>query len=154
MITFHEVVEYCKAEALAGVFYRTDSSDWRWFCRQYSEMFGVPPFQVEQLPPEHVILYVFEKQLEQYDLEKHEDLQALIEQVHRIEDPNYDENQEQEIQDFIAAAEAYELVRKKKGKKMPDLNARIAKIEQKKLAEPPKQGMINLSYLEEHDSKE
>lgn len=154
MIYLRELIEYCKAEAVANKFYQSELADWRWFCRQYSKMFFTPLHLVESLPPEKVILSVFEEQLERFDLNKVEDLQALTEQIRRLEDPDYDENQERELQEFISAAEQFEEERLDQGKPVPSLNRRIQKVAEQAATAPPKQGMINLDYLSKQDQEE
>lgn len=153
-INLRDLIDYCKAEAVAAKFYQTETADWRWFCRQYSKMFFTPLHLVKTLSPEEVVLAVFEEQLEKFDLSKVEDLQALTEQVRRLEDPDYDENQERELQEFISAAEQFEEARLDQGKPVPSLNRRIQKVAEQAQTAPPKQGMINLDYLSKQDQEE
>lgn len=153
MIDLRELIETCKAEAIASRFYPTESDHWHWFCREYSKLFHTPLFHVmTELSPEHVILSVFEEQLENRSLQKREDVEYLVEQIRRLEDPNYDANQEKEIQDLIASAEAFEEVRVKEGRPIPGIGKQIPQtLEPEK--ELPKQGYVNLAYLEKEDSE-
>ena len=102
------------------------------------------------------MLAEFESQLDLFDEEK--DLDALLEQIYRIEDPNYEEEKDKELQGFMARVAEEERERIRLGKpihkgllKETELGSTSEKLPTKEL---PKSGGINLSYLEKMDAEE
>lgn len=98
-MVFRELLQYCKAKAIADLLSPTEESVWRDACRTYSENFNTPLHVVLKMDPEHILLNNFEKQLEDVDVDK--SVEELLESVYKIENPNYMEEQEQELQDYI-----------------------------------------------------
>lgn len=119
MSKFGEILEYCKAEAIACKFKPTEESIYRSLCRDYSKYFNTPLARVLKLDPIHVVLNVYEQQLDNWSeetLNKFETLEELYETIMRIKDPNYDELKEKEIADEMERYEAEEEERLKAGK--------------------------------------
>jgi hypothetical protein len=157
MKDFSYLIETLKVEALASKLYPTSESNWRWFCRQYSEKFHTPLHLVLEMSPELVLLNVFESQTDSLDLEN--SIVDIMDKVYVIEDPSYEAAQEKDLQDFIKDAEAEERQRVADGKPAPgqQKNSPFApkpkKVTPKKEKELPKEGFINLSYLENSDNE-
>ena len=145
MIELKDLVEYCISESISSRFYPTEESEYRRYCREYSKFFNTPLIEVYNLSPEHIILNVYEEYIKRYDLEKYKDYTDLIEQLRRIEDPNYDAAQEKDLTDFIKKIEKAEKQRLEEGRTIPSLGNPKPKVEEKKL---PEEGYLNLSYLE------
>lgn len=143
-IHISEIIEICRVEAIAYRLQPDQASIWRNFCRDYSKLFHTPYHDVLAMSPEFVILAVLEERLDETNpVERRED---MMDRIYQAEDPNYESTKEQDLQAFIADAEAEEEERIKAGrpvfvpkpkKKQPD--------EPKKDA--PKEGYINLAYL-------
>jgi|ERR1700677_765267 len=151
MISINDVIDFCRAEALAGKLHPTEVSDWRWFCREYSKTFHTPlHFVMNELEAEHVILCVLEEGLDSKRLSKREDFETIIEELRRLEDPEYEHNKEKEIEDWTAGIEDWEADRLKKGAPLPRKGAKQEPVEPIK-TQMPKEGGINLSYLAEEE---
>ena len=147
MIPLNDLVDFCRAEALSGKFYPTEVSDWRWFCREYSKSFHTPLHIVmTELDPEHVILCVLEEGLDAKRLTKREDFDKIVEELRRLEDPDYDANRVKEIEDWSAGIEEWESNRQATGAPLPKKGANNAPDAPVK-TQMPKEGGINLQYL-------
>jgi hypothetical protein len=152
MITFEEIVEYCKAEALAGKLFPTEASNWRWFCREYSKAFHTPLHEVLTMDPEHVILFVFEDNFDNKRLKKKEDLDSIILELRRLEDPNYDEKEAKQFDDWTAGIEEWEEERQRTGAPLP---TKAGSKNPKPIPKPlPKEGGINLAYLSQEQEND
>ena len=148
MIALRDIVDFCKAEALASRFLPSEVSDWRYFCREYSKLFHTPLHQVAALSPEHVILSVIEDQLESKNPYNDDHIEELTTELRRLEDPEYDAKAEKEIQQFVSNVEAGEKKRLARGDGIP-LPSRYKKAKPAPVAkEPPaapKSGFVDLS---------
>jgi len=143
VISLDDIIDYCKAEAISGKFYPTEVSNWRWFCREYSKTFHTPLLTVMSMDPEHVILTVFEDGYDSRRLRKAEDVEFIVTELRRLEDPDYDANQEKVMNDWSAGIEQWEENRVAKGAPIPHKND-PKPIPPKPL---PKEGGINLDYM-------
>jgi hypothetical protein len=144
MIRLAEIIESCKAEALAGRFSPSEVTDWRYFCREYSKTFHTPLHLVLEMAPEQVILAVLEDQLSRKNLNVTEELEQVIEEVRRLQDPNYDANAEKVMDDFVKFAEAQEAERIKRGDPIPGPKKKgMQKLQPE--PEKPTQGFVDLS---------
>jgi hypothetical protein len=96
------MIEYKKyAEiAFANVADPDESAYYRQICRFYSKTFFTPLHQVFNLDPELVVSAYFEERASQ--LEENGDLE---EHLAKIADPDYDENEERLLQEFIEREE-------------------------------------------------
>lgn len=156
---FTDLLEYCKAEAIANRVSPTEVSVWRAICRSYSKMFHTPLQEVLNMAPEHVVLNVYEEQMEDADIDDYHKLQHLLDIVRGIEDPEYDAKQSREQEEFDKQAEKEEAERIKANKPVhPSLAKDLPK---KTLSEPvdkddkklPTGGSVNLDYLSKQDSE-
>lgn len=147
-ITLSALIDFCRAEALAGKLYPTELSDYRWFCREYSKTFHTALHIVMQMDPEHVILCVLEDGMDTKRLRKHEDAQSVIEELRRLEDPEYDATREAEFEDWGAGIEEWDAQRVAKGAITPPTKETP---KEEPLKDMPKQGFLNLSYLEKEE---
>jgi chemotaxis protein histidine kinase CheA len=102
-MVFRDLLEYCKLRAIADAIQPSEEARYREVCRYYSEAFHTPLDRVYELDLEHVMLNVFEHQLEDYDVRQNID--HLREQIHRIENPNFDSHEEEALQDTIRQLE-------------------------------------------------
>jgi hypothetical protein len=153
MIALDDIIDYCKAEAISGKFYPTEVSNWRWFCREYSKTFHTPLLQVMEMDPEHVILAVFEDGYDSRRLKNKEHVDSIIDDLRRLEDPNYDATRETEMQDWSAGIEQWEANRVAKGAPLPRKTDPKAPpvIPPKPL---PQEGSINLAYMSTEEERD
>jgi hypothetical protein len=149
VISLSDVIDFCRAEALAGKLYPSDVSDWRWFCREYSKTFHTPLDLVMVMEPEHVILCVLEEGLDSRRLKNKDDAKAVIDELRRLEDPDYEATKAKEMDDWAVGIEDWEDDRVASGAPLPKKIKVGQKIEEPK--ELPKEGGINLSYLQEEE---
>lgn len=147
MISFQEILEVCQAQAISDKLTPNEISIWRKLCRSYSKKFHTPLYLVEKMDVEHVILNVYEDQLDTINHRKWENLQQLLEAIYSIEDPNYESNKEKKLEDDIARYEAEEEERQKKksSKKV------ILRPEQQENENIPKGGFVDLSGLQNEE---
>lgn len=159
MIEFREFLEYCQIEAIANKVNPTDVSMYREMCRRYSKMFHTPLHLVETLDPEHVLLNIYEEQLEDTDLENFQKLEHLLDIIRGIEDPEYNAAQSKEQAEVDKKAELEEEERIKSGRAVhPTLQKALnektlLKKVKEEIKEKPTRGFINLDYLSKHDSE-
>lgn len=155
MIDLKDLLEYCQAEAIANRMNPTEESLWRYFCREYSEKFFTPLYLVLEMDPEHVLLHVYEKRSENMDLEDYQKLEAVLDTIKSMRDPNYEDTKQKEQDEFDRQAELEEEERIKANK--PVYQPKPKKTLSKKVEEPvekrPTQGSINLDYLSRQDSE-
>lgn len=152
MNSLKELIDTCKAEAIAYKIAPSDLSEWRWFCRQYSKLFNTALHLVEHMDPEHVILHVYEEQLE--DVDTIERIDELMRKIYAIEDPEFEAEQEQDLQDFISKAEEEEVVRIASGRLVHKQELDEPSLAPKQnFKQLPKEGFINLSHLENSDDE-
>lgn len=160
MITFNELLELCKAEALSDKLIPTHISVWENICRQYSKAFFTPLHEVMKMDPEYVMRQVFANQLDEVDPSEH--IEHLDDSLHELEDPNWSADAEEDLQKFLKEAEAEEAERVakgiplkkifRKGTKLSD-HVPAKKVEEKptepkqEIKELPKSGGIDLSSL-------
>lgn len=147
-IHISDIIELCQVEAIADKLLPTSASRWRKLCREYSSMFHTPYKDVLEMDPEFVILSVYEKELDDIDI--NDKLEDLMERVYTIEDPDYEVAKEKDLVDFIKDAEEEEAERVKEnrpvfGKKKALLN------KEEPTKEQPKGGFIDLSYLSKEE---
>lgn len=167
MISLQEIAESCRAEAIANRFSPTEMSNWRYFCREYSKIFHTPLHEVLVMSPEKVILAYFEEQLDKKRIGESEDFDTIVIDLRRIEDPEYDDKKEKEMDDFVAGIEAWEERRLKAGAPIPrpmsKSEVKVAKAKAKQrdkepvmaqsAAELPTQGYADLSRFQDEDEE-
>lgn len=139
---FIDLIHYCKAQALRDVLSPTEESVHLSLCMAYSEKFHVALPEAMKMDPEHVLRVVFASQLESVNIEKNID--SILEQIYTLENPDYEKKKEDDLQSFIAQAEADEAVRLKK----------LKKTSKKKKPEPEKKplgGSVDFSSLKNEE---
>ena len=153
-LEFKDLLDFCQAEAIANKLQPTEASVYRALCRSYSKMFHTPLREVLDMDAEHVILNVYEEQLESADEEKYEHLEKMIDTIYQIEDPNYERTKSEAFEEDIAMYEREEAERIRLGKPIHPSLAK--KGEPTLVPEPelPKHGSIDLSYLEKLDQED
>ena len=161
-ISLQEMLDACQAEAISNRLIPTYASTWRTICRVYAAISNTPLHLVDSLDPEFVLMHYFEHELEKADLD--EQFEVIMDRLYLIEDPNYENEKKQELEDFIVAAEEEErqrlIAKKPIHKAMTDQNPIFADTEEdepEEVAIPkPKlkeSGFLDLSYLEAGDSE-
>lgn len=141
---FTELLQYCKVKAIGDSLSPTEESIWRSACRYYSKKFNTPLKEVMKMDPEHVFLFNFEEQLNELDLE--ENIDSILEQIYRIENPNYEEKKEEEIQEFIKKIENDEKINKSK---IDSSKKTLPENEEKSKKEQPMGGFVDFSNLKD-----
>lgn len=154
---FKDLLDYCKAEAIANTLLSTEVSIWRSLCRSYSKKFSTPLHMCLDgtISAEDILLAEFEDQLDNFDADK--DLDTVLEQIYRIEDPDYEEKVEEEVKEFMVQAAKEERERIRSGKPIHRLLDKETSLENTSENPPtldPKKsgGHINLSYLEREET--
>lgn len=149
---FKSLTEYCQALALASKLSPDEEAVWRYMCRTYSKKFSTPLQEVMELDPEHVILSVYEEQLDELDPEEH--VEKMLDMVYALEDPEYEAQKANELEEFIAQAEEEEIERVKNKKPIHRALRYESEVSLKNLPDPePKSGSINLAYLEREEAE-
>jgi hypothetical protein len=101
-----DLFTYCQVKALDDKLNPTLETEWKAITRAYSERFHVPLPQVRQMDPESVISEVLEAQYEEIDV--FEKIEHILEEIYRIDDPNYDKQQKIDMDAFIKVVEKRE----------------------------------------------
>lgn len=156
-MTFEELLSAIQAQAISNKLVPTEESLYRKICRSYSKKFHVPLYQIETLDMEHVILNVYEDNLDDVNVE--DKLPDLLEIVNSIEDPDYEAKKSKEQDDFVKQIEAEEEERLKLGKPIhpsmrgeASLGNSVLEKSQEKTKEQPTSGFIDLSYLDDKNN--
>lgn len=155
---FKDLLDYCQAQAIANTLENTELSVWRNLCRNYSTRFSTPLHLCLDgtIPMEDIMLAVFEDQLDNFEEEK--DLENILDTIYAMEDPEYEKQKRDELEDFIIKAEKEEEDRLAAGKPIHRALRGEASLPteetlpEKKPLELPKSGGINLSYLEKEEN--
>lgn len=130
--------------ALATVLNPTIHYRYRIICREFSSSFNIPLTEVEKLPIEYVLRHHFEAKFEGMEEED------LLEIVARAIDPNFDENEESSIKEFIKLIDDEQSGLKPKPKKRKKVDVTKAIMEAKqKLEESSKNEKVEPSAEKE-----
>jgi hypothetical protein len=161
-VDFQELIAACRAIALASKLSPSAESDWRYFCRQYSEKFSTPLHEVVLMDPEWIVLNVFERQTD--DLDTEDSIELILEKIYQLEDPNYDAKVKKSEEEFDRRAEEEEEERLRLGKSVhPSLKGtpfetrtkkEVPKTPEEAKPELPTEGYVNLDYLAKQDKEE
>jgi hypothetical protein len=154
MIHLFELMELQKLKAISTKFQPTEESIWRSIKREYSKTFSVSLLEVSNLDPEEILLDLYEDQLDGADLDDEKLLQRILDNLYRIEDPDYDDKKEQEekLANERILKEEEELQKKKVAKKAAKL--KNTSVKKEPVQEISNAGGINLSYLAENAESE
>ena len=111
---FKELTDYCQLLAVLTKLEPNAESVWRSICRSYSTKFNTPLHLCldGQIDPETILLNLYEDELEGKDPE--EIIESLLDLVYRIEDPEYEQSKEEELQDFMETVRTMDLQKQKK----------------------------------------
>lgn len=151
---YTDILEYCQAIALANKLEPDDAAIYRKFCRAYSKKFSTPLPEVLKLDAEHVMLTMFEDELEGVDLENVEKVESLLDILYGMADPEYEGKKKEELDDFMEDAMEEERERLAEKKTVVQhLSKKKKTPEKEKPKELPKAGGINLQYLEESENE-
>lgn len=155
-MTFAELMEYCRSEALANRVVPTNESIYRQFCRSYSKKFNTPLAEVEAMEPLDVVRHVYEDNYESFDLE--ERTEDALEELYSLSDPEYAAQKKDQLDEFMERALVEEEQRLAEDRPihkairqevtLPKGTSVKAPPTEKKL---PQSGGINLAYLENED---
>ena len=153
---FKDLLDYCRAEAISNTLANSEVAVWRSLCRNYSKKFSTPLHLCLDgtIPAEDILLAEFEDQLDDFDEDKH--LDAIMETINRLEDPNYDEILNKELEEFMTKVAEEERERIRLGKPIHKAMQKETDLEntsEKQVEETPKQskGYVNLAYLQEEE---
>lgn len=154
---FSDLLDYTQAQAIVNTLENTELAVWRRKCRTYSQKFSTSLHLCLNgtIPAEEILLAVFEDQLESFEEEK--DLDNLLDTIYSMEDPDYERQKKEDLEEFIEKAEKEEDERLAAGRpihKGLKGEATIPTQEipgEQKPKELPKSGGINLSYLEREE---
>lgn len=142
------VADAAQIEAIAEKLNPTNEGIWRAICRSYSKKFATPLHEVLRMDPEHVFLHHYESELETVDSE--ENFDELHRMIKVIEDPTYVQQEQEELDDFIALAEAQEKERIRLGKPIhPGMKSALESMPtlQNPHKDLPKEGFVDFSKL-------
>lgn len=89
--------------SVANVLIKDDQYLYRRICRQYSILFHTPLPQVYGLNPDDVLLNVLEHQNE--SIPDADDVMPIEELAERVINPNFEEDQEKELEEYISKLE-------------------------------------------------
>lgn len=154
-----DLIDYCRAAAIADSLLAGEEANYRYICRSYSKAFSTPLHEVYKLDPEEVVRTFFEDQMDAKDIEK--ELDALLDVIYELEDPNYTSEKRDELEQFIKQSEEEERERVAKKKPIhPGLRyesevslKNTPENEPSKDPEKPTGGFLDLSYLADQDSE-
>jgi hypothetical protein len=155
---FRDLLDYCKAEAIANALQPTEVSVWRNICRSYSQKFATPLHQCLDgtVDPEEIALAYFEEMLIKFDEDEH--LDQIMDQIYYLADPTYERQKEEELDEFMEKAVKDEEERLRLGKpihKAMKEEVSLTPNEEDKPFEPPqKSGGINLAYLQREEQNQ
>jgi PBP1b-binding outer membrane lipoprotein LpoB len=106
-----QLLIYCKLKAIDDRLNPTTETILKSFQRAYSKRFNTPLPQVEALDPEIVLQAIFDDKYEEMDLV--EDIEEILTDIYRIENPDYDKQQQEGIKAFSKLVEEREKKRLK-----------------------------------------
>ena len=152
MSIFQEILNACQIEALDSTLNPTEDYVYRKMCRAYSMKFNTPLLEVYKMDLEHIAQNLLELKHEDVDVE--DSIDSIIELINKIEDPNYQANEDKEMDEFVKASEELEEERLKQGLKPGSIKKSLLKKEEEKPKIQPQGGSINLSYLEDMEKEE
>ena len=151
---FKELIDTCQIAAIDSLLNSTESSVYRSMCRSYSKSFSTPLHLVLEMDPEHVMLNVYEDQLDGYDLDDMEKVSNLLESILQIEDPTYFASKKQDDEDFAKQAELEEEERIKSGRPIPGFKKSLLSKPVETEENRPQGGSVNFDYLSKLDKEE
>lgn len=112
-MNFRDLIDLAKIQAIRDALCPTEDSVFKGLCRAYSQRFHVALPQVYLLDPEHVMREEFAAQLDDVNIE--DNMDSILEQIRKLEDPNYEANEEKNLLEWIEDIEMDEEERIDKG---------------------------------------
>lgn len=149
-LTFKDIVDTFQAEAIANHLSPTEESVLRSIYRSYAYKFNTPLHEVYKLEFDFIAINLYESQLENVDAL--ENLEEITDMIRGIEDPEYQKNKEEALQEDISIYEEMEEARVMNKKPIWRKSQPVVPVEEPP-KELPKSGGINLSYLEDLDNE-
>lgn len=148
---FKDLLDLYKSEAINNTISVNEISVWRSICRSYSKKFSTPLHLCLDgtIPMEDILLAEFEEQLSDFDADK--DLEAMLDQIYALEDPEYEKSKQDELEEFMEKAERDEEKRIKLGKPIHKEMKQETSLPAAPPKNLPKSGGINLSYLSKEE---
>lgn len=146
--SFKAVADLAQAEAIAEKLSPTNDGTWRSICRAYSKKYSTPLHLVVEMAPEFILQHHYEGEFEDVDLEEH--LDQFERMIRMIEDPNYVQEEAEELDDFIEKAERDEEERLAKGKPIHRaMKGGLNSLQEASIPETelPKQGFVDFTKL-------
>lgn len=143
------IADTAQIEAISEKLRPTNDGMWRSICRAYSVKYSTPLHEVLNMDAEFIFLHHYESELENIEIE--DNFESLQRMIRMIEDPDYVQEEEEELNDFIAMAEEQEEKRLKDGKPIHPGIAKALRDNDVNLPTPkfeaPKQGFVDFSKL-------
>jgi hypothetical protein len=136
---FNDLLIFCKLKAIDSLLTPTEESTWKSFCRAYSERFCTPLPQVYQMDMEEVIGTILEANYA--DLEPFEEIEGILEDIYKLENPEYVKEQKKESEAFV------EHIEKREKNRFKTIRERVEKLATK--TEPQRRGSVDFSKLKE-----
>jgi formate dehydrogenase maturation protein FdhE len=143
--SFYDLFEICRLRAIALAIDPTTESIYRMRCREYSEKYHTPLHIVEkELDPMFVLGHLYEVQYSPKVVD--EELNAILEELYKIKDPNYAPMSKEELEDMVDAVMNKEIKRLSKNKR--PTQETIATDIKKAEVQKPKSGSMSFGDLE------
>jgi len=136
---FNDLLTLCKLKAIDSLLTPTEESTWKSFCRAYSERFYTPLPQVYQMDMEEVIGTILEANYA--DLDVFEEIEGILEDIYKLEDPNYMKKQKEESKAFV------EHIERREKNRFNTIKERVEKLATR--PESQKRGSVDFSKLKE-----
>lgn len=153
MINFFEFLEQMQVRAIASALRPNADYIWREKCREYSVQFATPLHQVYDLDPEFVISSLYEAEFSRAKVE--ENKEEVLGKLYRLNDPDYEEIEQEEIESLVDLVINKE--NKRRGKNLPETAAKGAPLQKDTESSPvglPTQGGLKFDDLAKSDESE
>lgn len=147
-MSFRDLIDTATAIALADKLHPTEEAVWARYCREFSIRFSTPLVEVRAMDPLFVITEVNAENLSDFNPE--EQLDALLDMLGSLQDPNYDAKREQSIREELRELAEQDQLRREEGRAIhPSLekDKRVIVKEEHKPTELPKAGGLNMEAI-------
>lgn len=147
-----DLVEYSRIKAIQAAIEPTLDSIYRMKCREYSDRFKTPlHIVINELDPLFIFQHLYEDQFSYSVVD--EDLEGLLDILHKIKDPEYSRMSKQETEDLVDAVMNREWKRHEQKKKTQQKEEPTKVDPRIKTFSSPKSGGMDFKKLEELEAK-
>lgn len=143
-----DLIDVCRIESISTKIQPTMASLYRGFCREYSKVFHTPLHLVFNLDPELVLTNLFEDKIADSPLDKNVDM--WLKTIKLVEDPNYEEVMEKDLDNFVERALEEEKERLKSGTSVVAAHAKktlLKKVKEEVVEKGPQGGSVDFSGM-------